>query len=161
VDVNLSNDNYIVTALKPNVSAGQKAPTDNDTGNDGASLAKPTAPNPISSDAPKQSNPSTADQVLTIVPPADRRGRKRPPPATKWAKPITLADQVMSQVELPPYHRPCHPLDLVAIEIIFGRIFEAFRQISHVDVAGATSVDASKPMKTVRHLPLKKTLMPW
>jgi hypothetical protein len=32
----------------------------------------------------------------------------------------------MTQVELPPYHGPCILLDVVAIEIVFGRIFEAF-----------------------------------
>jgi hypothetical protein len=32
----------------------------------------------------------------------------------------------MTQVKLPPYHGPCIPLDVVAIEIVFGCIFEAF-----------------------------------
>jgi hypothetical protein len=35
-------------------------------------------------------------------------------------------DQVMTQFVLPPYHGPRSPLDLVAIKIIFGCIFEAF-----------------------------------
>jgi hypothetical protein len=77
VDINLSSDDDTVTAPKPNVSAGQKAPAGNDAG---ASSAEPTVPNPISFGVPKQSDPSTADQVLTIVPPARGRGHKRPPP---------------------------------------------------------------------------------
>jgi hypothetical protein len=32
----------------------------------------------------------------------------------------------MTQVEFPPYHGPHSSLDLVAIEIIFERIFEEF-----------------------------------
>jgi hypothetical protein len=32
----------------------------------------------------------------------------------------------MTQIEIPPYHRHRSPLDLVAIEIIFGHIFEVF-----------------------------------
>jgi hypothetical protein len=31
----------------------------------------------------------------------------------------------MYQVELPPYYGPRSPLDLVAFEIVFGRMFEA------------------------------------
>jgi hypothetical protein len=47
-------------------------------------------------------------------------------PATKRNKLIRQADQVMNQVELPPYREPHSPLDLVAIEIMLGHIFEAF-----------------------------------
>jgi hypothetical protein len=114
VDINLSSDDDTINAPKLDVLAGQKAPTGDDARDDGTSSAKPTAPNPISFDVPKQSDPSTTDQVLTIVPPAGGCGRKHPPPpppATKWTKPITSADQVMSQVELPPYRGPHSPLD--------------------------------------------------
>jgi hypothetical protein len=38
----------------------------------------------------------------------------------------TLANEMMTQIELPPYRGPQNPLDLVAMEIIFGRLFEAF-----------------------------------
>jgi hypothetical protein len=58
----------------------------------------------------------------------------------------------MSQVKLPAYHGSRSPLDLVAIEIIVGRIFEAFRQISQALVAGAMSVDGSRLMKRVCRL---------
>jgi hypothetical protein len=34
------------------------------------------------------------------------------------SNPVPLADQVMTQVELPPYRGPRSPLDLVAIEIM-------------------------------------------
>jgi hypothetical protein len=66
----------------------------------------------------------------------------------------------MSQVELPPYHGPHSPLDLVAIETIFGCIFEAFRQIYQFPVVADASIDASRLMKRVHHLSLKKALMP-
>jgi hypothetical protein len=63
-----------------------------------------------------------------------------PPIATRWSKPLRLVDQVMTQVELPSYHGPRSPLDLVAIAIIFRRIFEAFRHISQA-TASDTLVD--------------------
>jgi hypothetical protein len=44
---------------------------------------------------------------------------------TKRSDPGHHADQVMYQVELPPYYGPQSPFDLVAFEIVFGRMFEA------------------------------------
>jgi hypothetical protein len=66
----------------------------------------------------------------------------------------------MTQVKLPPYHGSHSRLDLVAIEIIFQRIFEAFRQISHTAGAGVASTNDDKPLKRLRRPPLKKALMP-
>jgi hypothetical protein len=74
----------------------------------------------------EESKPSTADWVL-VVPPSGKRGRKCPPPATKQSKPVPLVVQVMTQVELPPHRGPHSLMDSIAIEIIFGRIFEAFQ----------------------------------
>jgi hypothetical protein len=66
----------------------------------------------------------------------------------------------MIQVKLPPYHGLRSPLDLVAIEIIFGRIFEAFRLISQAVVAGAVTTDTNRPMKRAHRPPLRKALVP-
>jgi hypothetical protein len=160
VDVNLSNDDDVVPVPKPNAPVIQKGSASDGVGDDGVTSATSIAPSPISSAVPEQSKPSTADWVLAIVPPSGRRWRKRPSPAIKRSKPITLADQVMSQVELPPYYGPHSPLDLIAIEIIFGRIFEAFRQISQAANAGAVAIDVDKLLKRVCHLPMRKALMP-
>jgi hypothetical protein len=64
----------------------------------------------------------------------------------------------MSQVELPPYHSPRSPLDLVAIEIIFGHIFEAFRLISQATTANAMATDDDKPSKRSCRPPLRQVL---
>jgi hypothetical protein len=40
-------------------------------------------------------------------------------------------NQLMIQVELPPYRGPHSPLDLAASEIVFGRMFEEFH---HADI---------------------------
>jgi hypothetical protein len=53
----------------------------------------------------------------------------------------------MTQIELPPYRGPRSPLDLVAIEFIFGHIFKAFQQISQAAAAGAMSADDNKPLE--------------
>jgi hypothetical protein len=66
----------------------------------------------------------------------------------------------MTQVEVPPYRGPRNPLDLVAIEIIFGRIFEAFRYISQDAAAGATVDADDRPQKKSHRPPLRKVLAP-
>jgi hypothetical protein len=66
----------------------------------------------------------------------------------------------MTQVELLLYRGPRMPLDLVNIEIIFGRIFEAFQHISQIATAGAAANDGDRPQKKPRQSPLKKVLVP-
>jgi hypothetical protein len=104
VDVNLSSDD------ETDVSADHKVSAIDDAGSVGAASIEANAPVPIMAGAPDMPKSPATDQVL-VPPPSSRRGRKRPP--------NPQIDQVMSQVELPPYHGPCSPLDLVAIEIIF------------------------------------------
>jgi hypothetical protein len=84
------------------------------------SSAEPFALNPISSGAPDQTNPSTADRINKATLPTGGHRRKRPPLATRQMRPLSQTDQVMTQIELPPYHRLHIPLDLVTIEIILG-----------------------------------------
>jgi hypothetical protein len=139
-------------------SADHKVLSGDDAGDVGVSSVEPNAPGPIRSGVLEKSKPSAANQVL-VVPPSSRRRQKCPPPTTKQSNTVPPADQVMTQVELPPYHRPCSPLDLVAIEFIFGRIFEAFQQISQAVVAGATSADDNKQLKRFCRPPLKKALV--
>jgi hypothetical protein len=90
------------------------------------SSSKLIALNPISSVTPEQIDPSATVRVDKAILPAGGCGRKHPPPATRWNRPLLQTDQVMSQIELLPYRRPHNPLDLVALEIIFGCIFEVF-----------------------------------
>jgi hypothetical protein len=92
----------------------------------GVASAEGNAPVLIVADAPEMPKSLAVNQVL-VVPPSGRHGQKHPPPAIRRSNPVPQTDQVMTQVELPPYRRPCSPLDLIAIENIFGRIFEAFQ----------------------------------
>jgi hypothetical protein len=110
VDVELSSEDDDVPTPKPNALVDSGTSCD-DTRDGGETSVDPTAPNPIS---------------CTIAPPTSRRGCKHPPPANKRSRQIPQIDQVMTQVELAAYHGPHSPLDLFAIEIIFGCIFEAF-----------------------------------
>jgi hypothetical protein len=159
VDVNLSIDDDAKHVPKPDAPTILKGSASVDTRDDGVTSAETIAPGSINSVMSEQSKPYVADRVPAIVPSSSKCGCKHPPRITKQSKPITSVDQVMSQVELPPYHGPRSPLDLVAIKIIFGRIFEAFRQVSQVASAGVAAIEVDKPMKRAGHLPIRKALV--
>jgi hypothetical protein len=100
-------------------------PAGDDTEDEGAISVEPTAPGPIGIGMTEQSIPSTAEWVLATTP-FGKCGQKHLHPATRRSNLVPQADQVMTQAKLPPYHGHRSPLDVVPIEIIFGRIFEAF-----------------------------------
>jgi hypothetical protein len=107
---------------EPNAWSGkQKKLASDDAEDEGVSSAEPITPNPISYGMHGQSNPSVVVRVATPDLPTGKCGRKRPPSAPKRNRSL---DQVMTQIEIPLYCGPRSPLDLVAIEIVFGRIFE-------------------------------------
>jgi hypothetical protein len=91
--------------------------------------AKAIVPGQIDASVPGDPRPPVADPVPK-VPLAKCCGNKRQPIIVKRSSPVPRANQVMTQVELPPFHGPRSPLDLVAIKIVFGHIFEVFHQIS-------------------------------
>jgi hypothetical protein len=92
----------------------------------GASSAEPIAPNLISSGMAGQTHTSAADRVATTIALGSGHKRKHCALAAKRKTSRSSADQVMTQLEPPPYRGSRRPLDLVAIKIIFGRLFKAF-----------------------------------
>jgi hypothetical protein len=86
-------------------TAGRKESAGNDAEGRGAPIAKPTAPNPISSSAAGQTHPSATDQVDTTVILGSGHRRKHILLASKYMPSKSFADQVMTRIELPPYHR--------------------------------------------------------
>jgi hypothetical protein len=103
-----------------------KEPTGNDANGGGATSAEHIAHNPISSNMLWQAHPSVANRVDATAPSASGQKRKCPPFALKRKQFKPPVDQGMTQIELHPYREPRSPLDLVDVEIIFGRLFEAF-----------------------------------
>jgi hypothetical protein len=90
------------------------------------SLAEPIIPSPIISNTPAQVDPSVADRGISSAPSTGGQKWKCPPPIPKRKSIKSSIDQVMIQIELPPYRGPRRPLDLVAIEIVFGHLFKVF-----------------------------------
>jgi hypothetical protein len=78
------------------------------TGDDadgGVTLAEHIASNPIDSNLLGQAHPSVVDRVKATAPSAGGQKRKCPPPGLKRKQSKPPANQVMTQIELPPYHR--------------------------------------------------------
>jgi hypothetical protein len=85
---------------------------------------KTLAPNPIGSSLAGESHPSTANRTTTTAPSGGGQKKRRVVLGTKRELDRVPIDQVI--IDLPPYHGPQSPLYLVAIEHIFGHLFEAF-----------------------------------
>jgi hypothetical protein len=96
-------------------TANLKAPDGDDAEGEGESLVEPIAPGLISSNTPVQTDPSSTDRAALSAPFAGGNKQKHPPTIPKRKQTKTSANQVMTQIELPPYRGPRSPLDLVAI----------------------------------------------
>jgi hypothetical protein len=107
---------------------GQTEPVDDDAGGVGAPSVETFTPNLIGSSAAEIPHPSTIDQTTAAAPLGGGQKKKRVMLGTKRKQDKPLASQVI--IELPPYHGPRSPLDLVIVEHIIGRLFEAFQHIS-------------------------------
>jgi hypothetical protein len=66
----------------------------------------------------------------------------------------------MSHIELPLYCGPQSPLDLVAVEIVFVHLFEAFRHSSQATSTGTSAGADTQLAKKARALPTKRMLTP-
>jgi hypothetical protein len=90
-----------------------------------------------------ESYPSTTDQTTTATPLGVGKRKRCVALGTKHKQDQAPADQVI--IELPPYHRPQSPLDLVDVEHIFGRLFEAFRLTSQAARTGTSAGGYAQP----------------
>jgi hypothetical protein len=107
-------------------AANLQVPDGDDAEGEGTSSVEPIAPSLIGSNAPEQTDPSIADQAALGAPSAGGHKRKRPPTIPKHRQTKTSTVHVMTQIEFPPYNGSRSSLDLVAIEITFVCLFEAF-----------------------------------
>jgi hypothetical protein len=118
IDVEVSSGEDDV--LKTEASTDKrKAPDGDDAEDREASSVELITPNSVRSDALEQTDSSIADWVASIVPSASEHGCKHSTTIVRRNQPLPSADQVMSQIELPPYRRSRSPLDLIVVEIIF------------------------------------------
>jgi hypothetical protein len=117
-------DREVDAELSDEDNIRRKEPTSDDAEGEGAPSVETLTPNPIGSSVAEESRPLAANWTTIAAPSSIGKRKKRVALGTKCMQDQAPADQVI--IELPPYHGPQSPLDLVAVEHIFGRLFEAF-----------------------------------
>jgi hypothetical protein len=137
---------------------GQTEPVDDDARGVGAPSVETFTPNPIGSSAAEIPCPSTTDQTTAATPLGGGQKKKHVMLGTKRKQDKPPAGQVI--IELPPYHGPRSPLDLVIVEHIIGRLFEAFQHISQAARTGTFAGDDAPSSKRARTLSLKRMIAP-
>jgi hypothetical protein len=140
-------------------AANLQAPDGDDAEGEVASSVEPIAPGSIGSNASVQTDPSATDRATLGAPSAGGHKRKRLPIIPKHKQIKTSTDQVMTQIELPPYRGSWSPLDFVVIEIIFWHLFEAFRRTSQATRIGSSAGHDAQPLKKCAPM-LKSILAP-
>jgi hypothetical protein len=138
---------------------GQSKPTGDEAKGKGTPSTEPITPNPIDSSVAGDTHPSVVSQIVAASS-GSRQKKKHVPLASKRKQPTPSTDQVTSHIELPPYCGPRSPLDLVAIEIVFGHLFEAFRHTSQAIGTGTLAGLDTQLAKKAWVLPTKKMLAP-
>jgi hypothetical protein len=101
--------------------------------------------------------PPTADQPVSAAPLSDGQKQKRIRLASK-CKTTTSSDQVIT--ELPSYHGSRSRLNLVSVNLAFGRLFEAFQHISQAIGTDATVGADTQPAKKTRAPSMRRILAP-
>jgi hypothetical protein len=93
----------------------------------GIPLIEPITSNPIGSNMAAPVRPPAADLPVSAAPLSGGQKQKRIMLASK-RKTTTSSDQVITK--LPFYHGSHNQLNLVSVNLAFGRLFEAFQHIS-------------------------------
>jgi hypothetical protein len=128
VNIVLSNDDgEACRPPEPNVLVDRKVSAADDGGDVGTAFAEALVPGPIGTRAFGNPRPPITVQSPT-VPPNDGHGRKRLCLVVRWFDMIPQADQVMTQVELPPYRGPHGLFNLVAVEIVSKHNLRCFTE---------------------------------
>jgi hypothetical protein len=101
--------------------------------------------------------PLIADQSVFAAPLGGGQKRKRIILAPK-CKTTTSSDQVIT--ELPSYHGSRNRLNLVAVNLAFGRLFEAFQHVSQAIRTDTTARADTQPAKKPRAPSMIRILAP-
>jgi hypothetical protein len=137
---------------------GQDDPTGNDNGGQGAPSAEPIVPHLIGSGTAMQVRPSAIDQPRTGAPLGSGPSKKKHLVLASKRKQPAPFDQVTTELFL---HRVphCSP-GLVAVKLVFERLFEALKcptQAAKIDTSTGADI---QPAKRLRSPPMRKMLAP-
>jgi hypothetical protein len=117
----------------------------------------PITSNPIGSNMAAPVCPPVADQRVSAAPPSGGQKQKRIRLASKHKIP-TSSDQVIT--ELPFYHSSRNRSNLVLVNLVFGRLFDAFQHISQAIGTDATAGADIQPAKKTQAPSMRRILAP-
>jgi hypothetical protein len=101
--------------------------------------------------------PPITDQSVSAAPLSGDQKQKRIMLASK-RKTTTSSDQVIT--ELPSYHGSCNLLNLIAVNLAFGRLFEAFQHVSQAIRTDTTTGADTQPVKKPRAPSMRRIFVP-
>jgi hypothetical protein len=137
---------------------GQDNPMGDDDGGQGAHLVEPTIPNLIGSGMAEEVCPSAADQLITAAPLGSGQPKKKHLVLISKRKQPAPSDQVTT--ELFPHHVPRSHLDLVAVNLLFGHLFEAFQCLTQAAMTDTLARADTQPAKRLQAPPMRRMLVP-
>jgi hypothetical protein len=135
---------------------GQDDPTGDDDGGQGAPSAEPTVPHLIGSSTAAQVRPSATDQLTTTARLGNGPPKKKHLVLASKRKQHAPSDQVTT--EFFPHHVPRCSLGLVAVKLVFGRLFEALQHLTHVVKIDTSAGADIHPAKRLRASPMRTML---
>jgi hypothetical protein len=143
--------------LSDSIGEDPKQTASDDVEGHGIPLIEPISSNPIGSNMAVPARPPTADQPVSVAPLSGSQKRKCIRLASK-RKITTSSDQVIT--ELPSSHGSRNWLNLVSVNLAFGRLFEAFHHISLAIRTDATAGADTQPAKKTRAPSMRRILAP-
>jgi hypothetical protein len=111
------------------------------------------------------SSPPIADRAKAVrmsqSSTSSAQGYKHPHIVAKRSEHSRRTSEVITHIELPPYHGPHSPLDLVPYEIVFSHVFEAFHQMLRAKTDDQTTLagDDHQPLKRTRRVPAPRKIL--
>jgi hypothetical protein len=168
--LNLSLINYLILSFKQDLYPPHQVDTDlsDSTGEDRKQTAgddvegpeipliEPITSNPIGSNMAAPVRPPAVDQPVSAAPLSGGQKRKRIRLASK--RKTTTSDQVITKLH--SYHGSRNRLNLVSVNLAFGRLFEAFQHISQAIRTDATAGADTQPAKKTQVPSMRRILAP-
>jgi hypothetical protein len=169
--LNLSQINCLILSFKQDLYPPHQVDADlsDSTGEDrkqtagddvegpGIPLIEPITSNPIGSNMVAPVRPPAADQPISAASLSGGQKRKRIRLASK-RKTTTSSAQVIT--EFPSSHGSHNRLNLVSVNLAFGRLFEAFQHISQAIRTDAMAGADTQPTKKTRAPSMRRILAP-
>jgi hypothetical protein len=149
--------------LSNNTGEDRRQTAGDDVEGPGIPSIEPITSNPIGSNMAASVCPPAVDQRVSATPPSggqkqkQKQKQKRIRLASKHKIP-TSSDQVIT--ELPSYHSSHNRSNLVSVNLVFGRLFEAFQHISQAIGTDATARTDIQPAKKTRAPSMRRILAP-